>query len=110
MERRKSFSVAATLLLATQIATAGIATADDRTVSATFLADVAAVTPVPSLMLWDRVAAMIEGEGGMIVVEPATAEVVVARIESDGTKVIGCVDNAAAANAFLNTPQSKREQ
>ncbi|HET8774609.1 MAG TPA: hypothetical protein VFP80_12475 [Thermoanaerobaculia bacterium] len=45
-----------------------------------------------------------EGPHGMIVTGPTHADVILARIDTDGKLVKVCVDNEAAARRFLDAP------
>lgn len=46
----------------------------------------------------------LEGEPAMEIVPSAAPQVLVGRITSDGTKVIGCVENEVALRNLLNAP------
>lgn len=50
-----------------------------------------------------------EGPHGMIVTGPTHADVILARIDTDGKLVKVCVDNEAAARRFLDAPISAVE-
>lgn len=47
---------------------------------------------------------VVQHVNGMIITGPTHADVIVARIDTDGKLVKACVDNEAAARRFLNAP------
>jgi hypothetical protein len=50
---------------------------------------------------------VVQNANGMIVSGPTHADVILARIDTDGKLVKVCVDNEAAARRFLNAPIEK---
>lgn len=48
----------------------------------------------------------IAGPGGMVTIAAPNHEVVIARINDDGTRSFACVNTEAAARSFLSAPKS----
>ncbi len=72
----------------------------------------AASTPAPlaSLFLAPNTQE-VAGAGGMVTMDAPNHEVVMVRVNADGTRSHACVNNEAAAHGFLSTPlASKREK
>lgn len=59
--------------------------------------------------LFVRAPGVVQHVNGMLITGPTHADVIVARIDTDGTLVKACVDNEEAARRFLNAPIAKIE-
>lgn len=66
-------------------------------------AQAAPVVPVT----FDAEPVVTRSADGSLTLEMPASEIVVARIKTDGRRVIGCVDNEAAARALMAAPEPK---
>ncbi|MFZ2491738.1 MAG: hypothetical protein WA208_09650 [Thermoanaerobaculia bacterium] len=64
-------------------------------------------TLLPSSALTVLAQLPIEGEPALELIPAATHQILVGRITSDGTKVIGCVDSDEALRGMLEAPSSE---
>ncbi|HEX7833383.1 MAG TPA: hypothetical protein VF787_27280, partial [Thermoanaerobaculia bacterium] len=105
MSRRTIVALIATLVIATPLFAAGAASDDACTREALPRTQtlVIAAAQIDTLFAASEAAESIETDTGVTIEMPAM-EVVVARVGADGKLVLGCVDSAAAAKRFFETP------
>lgn len=101
---RRTFAVAAVVAALTASAHAG-----DPARTKEVPLPIAPERPLELRALFDHAPGVITETGNGVMTGPAQADVIVARIGTDGKLVKACVDSEAAARRFLETPIEKVE-